>query len=188
MPVPKDVVDKLVAELTPDELEEVCKLLGIMTIAPQPPATLTPKTETPVAPQPPTLPTPKKKAPGESTIKKETRGEWTIKILTLFKADASDISNTAILVLDFGLVTLSTVKLLKKNVDVLRKMVRHVGAEFEGMANDKQKELKKKGDKLGKKLASEDTMKGFLVYELIRYKRRLSSNAKNDAKKMAQAA
>ena len=208
-------VAKLVAELTPDELE---KLLAMMAIAPQPPATLTPKTETPVAPQPLTLP----------THKEEICGELTIKIFTRFKADASDISNTAILVLDLGLLTLGTVKLGKKNLDVLQAMVTKAGPKYRGNVNSKMVNVDLKMDRLTglKKLVKEDVddlremakqsgleylavgleslgkvgrkralanlkteiEKGFLVYEIIRYKRWLSIYGKNEAKNMPQAA
>ena len=218
MPVPKDVVDKLIAELAPDELEEVCKLLGIMNIAPQPPATLTPKTETPVAPQSLTLQTPKE----------ETRGERTIKIFTRFKADASDISNTAILVLDLGLLTLGTVKLGKKDLDVLQAMVNVIPGPYRGNVVRKmvnvglmmeeledpehsgntnvgvlREMVKQFGieylgagletlDQVGRERAlanlKTEIEKGFLVYEIIRYKRWLSIYGKNEAKNMPQAA
>ena len=210
---------KLVAELTPGELEEVRNLLAKMAIAPQPPATLTPKTETPVAPQSPTLPTPKEE---------ETRGERTIKTLTLFKADASDISNTASQVLDLGLATLGTVKLGKKDLDVLQAMVNVIPGPYRGNVVDKmvnvglmmeeledpehsgntnvgvlREMVKQFGieylgagletlDQVGRERAlanlKTEIEKGFLVYEIIRYKRWLSIYGKNEAKNMPQAA
>ena len=184
----EDVIDRL-KTLTLDEKKHVHQQLdNIMTIAPKTTATTTTKKKAPVAPQPTVTTTTKKEAPGESTIKKETLGEWTIKILTLFKADASDVSKTAIPVLNLGLVTLSTVKLLKKDEKVLRKMVQHVGQGYLKVANDKQKDLSKQGKKQDKKLASPDTMKGFLVHELIRHKKRLAKKDLADNAKMAPAA
>ena len=129
-----------------------------------------------------TLPPPtKKETPGESTIKKETPGEWTINIIKLFQADPSDIFETANKVLDIGLVNLSTVKLGKKNVGVLRDMVGKVGTKYSDRAQEKFKQLPNHE-------RTDKTEIGILVRELVLYKNRLADNAKYNAKKMASAA
>ena len=111
-------VINLLKTLTLDERKHVRQQLDI-TIAPQTTATTTTK----------------KKAPGEETIQ----------ILKLFQTDLSDTPKTVDQVidqvLDLGLVKLGTVKLGKKNVDVLRNMVTKVGPEYIDNVGLKMKEL-----------------------------------------------
>jgi hypothetical protein len=174
-------VAQLVARLTPNDLDAVRQLLNNMTIAPQQPATPTP---------------------------------GPIYILKLFQSETGDVSDTARQVLEGDLLAISKVKLSKKDVGVLRNMVEIVGLDYVNNVDFKMIDVARKMQKVKDEVKDDliklgingvDMMflvdeiianlkteieKRFYVNELIRYKKRLSYNAKKsaDAKKLASAA
>jgi len=108
--------------------------------------------------------------------KKETPGESAITIIKLFQADPSDNFKTASKVLDMGLVNLSKVKLGKKNVGVLREMVKEIGNKYSDKAEEQFNQVPI--------LERTDTIEiGILVRQLVLYKKELADNAKYNAKK-----